>query len=242
MTYELRYYRDWVKKDGLVDFEVKDHETDLAVRAEKDLARETLKLVRRFRADIELYADAHPGFLEALTPTPEDAAAPDIVQAMIQAALVYGVGPMASVAGALAEFVGTELLRRTSQVVVENGGDVFLKMNRPVRLLLYSGETSPFGGKLLLKLDAPGEALGACTSSAHVGPSLSYGHADAVMAIAESAALADAAATAIGNRVKSPEDVTGALEQEQSRGLLRGVVITIGDTLGAFGEIELEEL
>ena len=242
MSYALRYYRDWVRKDGLVSFEVKYRETDLSVRARRELSDETLRLVRRFRAEIELYAEGHAGFLEAQSPWAEDAAAPAIVQSMIRASSLYGVGPMAAVAGAVAEYVGTELLHETPEVVVENGGDVFLRMDRPVRLLLYSGETSPFGGRLVLKLDAPGEVRGACTSSARVGPSVSYGEADAVMTIAESAVLADAAATAIGNRVRSPDDVTDILEAEKKRGLLRGVVVTVGRTFGAFGDVELEQI
>ena len=242
MRYVLRFYRDWVKRDDLTTFEVKLHQTDLSVRAHSDLTGETLRLVRRLRADIETYADEHPGFLEAMTAWEDDASAPPVVREMIRTTACYGVGPMAAVAGAVAEAAGRRLLEYTPEVIVENGGDVFLQMNRPVRLMLYSGEESPFGGRLVLKIDAPGQPRAACTSSAFIGPSLSRGWTDAVLIIADNAALADAAATAIGNRVKSPEDVHTALEEEKRRGLLRGVVITIGETFGAFGDVQLEEI
>jgi len=239
MEYRLRYYRDWVAKDDLATFEVKLRETDLSIRAHADLSDPALKLVRRLRADIEAYADAHPGFIEDLASRRDDPAAPDVVREMIRATALYGVGPMAAVAGAIAEAVGRELLKSSPEVIVENGGDVFLHMSRPVKLMLYSGEESPFNKRILLKLNAPGRATGVCTSSAKVGPSLSFGETDAVLTIADSAALADAAATAIGNRVRQAGDVP-EVRDEQARGLLRGCVITIGKTLGAFGEVEFE--
>jgi hypothetical protein len=242
VEYVLRFYREWVKQDDLVTFEVKLHETDLSIRAKSDLSKPALSLVRRVRGDIEIYAEKHPGFIEALAPWPEDPAAPAVVQDMIAASERYGVGPMAAVAGAVAEVVGRGLLAQTDEVIVENGGDVFLKMNRPALLMLYSGEASPFGGKLLIRIDAPGKARGVCTSSATIGHSLSFGATDAVVAVAESAALADAAATAIGNRVRTPADVAEALEAEKDRALLLGTVVTIGNTLGAFGDIEFEQV
>ena len=241
MDYTLRFYRDWVRRDDLVRFDVKLRETDLAIRAHADLRDDALACVRRVRAQITSYAETRPGFLETLTPWDDDPSAPRIVRDMLRASATYGVGPMAAVAGAIAEAVGRTLLTSSDEVIVENGGDVFLQMNRPARLLLYSGETSPFGGKLVVKVDAPGAPRGVCTSSAHVGPSLSHGAADAVLVVADNAALADAAATAIGNRVRSAEDVARALDDERRRGLLRGALITLGETFGAFGEIELEE-
>lgn len=242
MAYELRFYRDWVKADELTSFEVKLRETDLAIRAHSDLTAEASKRVKRVRRDLEIYAESRPGFFWAMTPRRVDPDSPDIVREMVESAALYGVGPMAAVAGAIAQAVGRELLKFSPEVIVENGGDVFLQMNRPTRLMLYSGEKSAFGGKLVVKIDAPGEPRGVCTSSARIGPSLSHGAADAVLAISDNAALADAAATAIGNRVKSPQDVPDVLEQEKSRGLLLGAVVTIGETFGAFGEVELEEL
>jgi len=239
MDYTLRFYRDWVKEDDLTTFRVKVGETDLSIRAHADLTDEALKFVKRLRTDIEVHAETHPGFLEALTPQVADAAAPAIVADMIRHSAAYGVGPMATVAGAMAQAVGRQLLRLTPEVIVENGGDVFLQMKRPVKLMLYSGEESPFAGDVVIAIDARGEARGVCTSSARVGPSLSLGQADAVLTIADDAALADAAATAVANRITRPEDVSVVLEEERVRGVLRGALVTIGHTLGAFGEVQL---
>jgi len=145
MDYSLRFYRDWVKQDGLVSFEVKLRETDLAIRAHSELSEVASDELRRIRTDIELYGELHPGFIEAMTPVSDDPSAPEVVREMMRCSTSYGVGPMAAVAGAVAEAVGRRLLEKSPEVVVENGGDVFLLMNRPVRLMLYSGEESPFG-------------------------------------------------------------------------------------------------
>jgi hypothetical protein len=241
MNYVLRFYRDWVKQDDLTTFEVKLRETDLQVRAHSDLRVEALQEVKRVRRDIEVYAETHPGFLHALSSWEDDPSAPEVVREMLRSTALYGVGPMAAVAGAVAEAVGRKLLEKSPEVIVENGGDIFLRMDRPVKLLLYSGEESPFNRRLVLRVDAPGECRGACTSSARVGPSLSFGETDAVLTVAANAALADAAATGMGNRILRAEDVSGVLEEEKSRGLLRGAVVTVGRTFGAFGEVQLEE-
>ena len=165
--------------------------------------------------------------------------APLIVRRMAEAGSKFGVGPMAAVAGAIAEAVGRELLGHSPQVSVENGGDIFIKMNELRRVTLYAGPGSPFSKKLGLMVDSSAEPVAVCTSSGTVGHSLSFGRADAVVAIADSAASADAAATAIANTIREPDDIQPALDRETERGELRGLLIAMGDKLGAWGEIQL---
>jgi len=143
------------------------------------------------------------------------------------------------VAGAIAEAVGRELLSESGQVIVENGGDLFVRLRRPARLGLYAGRDSPFTRRLNLLVDSSEQSLGICASSGTVGHSRSFGRADAVVAVAASAALADAAATAIGNKVRSPDDVERVVEEERVKGQLRALVIAIGKRIGAFGDVEL---
>ena len=89
----------------------------------------------------------------------------------------------------------------------------------------------------------PGQTpLGICTSSGKVGPSLSLGLADAAVVLAPSAALADAAATAVGNRVRSADDMEAALELGQSIRGVTGIVIITGDRMGARGDVKLAEI
>jgi ApbE superfamily uncharacterized protein (UPF0280 family) len=125
-------------------------------------------------------------------------------------------------------------------VIVENGGDVFFATDEPPVFGLYAGASSPFTGRVRF---VPTEmTCGAvCTSSGTVGHSLSFGRADAVAILAADAALSDAAATAICNSIRTPDDVQRAIDIERDRGLLDGGVIAIGDTLGAWGAVEIIE-
>jgi len=233
-----RFYRDWMKPEGLVRFDVRLWETDLVIFAGRDLTREALGRVVDLRNALESYAETHEGFYAALDPVEADAGAPEIVKRMCAAAVEWGVGPMASVAGAFAEMVGEALLAKSKEVIVENGGDIFLVTARPRVISIYAGEKSPFSGKLAVRVTPESGIRGVCTSSGTVGHSLSRGNADAVVAFARSAAYADAAATNIGNRIKVPADVEPAVGEERARGRLIALVVAIGEKMGAFGDIE----
>ena len=236
--YQPRTYRHWVKGDDLVDFRVAVKETDLYLRAASDLHRKAHRLVLKYRDGIEKYIARHPDFLTSLEPVEVGAPAPRIVRAMAEAASLCGVGPMAAVAGAIAEYVGKELLEFSPEIIVENGGDIYLKSLSWRTIGVFAGG-SPLTGKLGLDI-APGDTpLGICTSSGTVGHSLSFGKADAVIVLAGSATLADAAATAIGNRVSDVDDIEKGIEFAQGIGQIRGVVIIKDDRLGVWGEVKL---
>ena len=239
MTYEPRTYRDWVARSGLVSFNVALRESDLMIRATRDLSHQALDLLRRCRMEIERQIRRDPQFRTSLAPLPIPPDCASIVRRMLEAGAEWDVGPMAAVAGAVSDEVGRGLLRWTPEVIVENGGDIFCKMNRPIELGLYAGERSPFTGELKLRVDSSGKEIGICTSSGTVGPSLSFGSANAVVTLAPTACLADAAATAIGNRVTSDERVASVLAEEKVRGHLLGLLIARGAKIGAWGAIEL---
>ena len=239
MVYEIRFYRDWVQGTGLCSFEVTERASDLMVRAERDLEREARELLAVARAEIETEIARNPVFATSLAPVAMPPSPGAVVRAMIAAGRAYAVGPMAAVAGAVAQAVGQGLLQWSQEVIVENGGDIFLQMNRPVELGLYAGEDSPFSSTLRLRVEPEGKALGVCTSSGTVGHSLSFGRADAVVAVAADAALADAAATAIANRVQCGDDLERVLNEEKERGLLDGLLAIIGKQIGAFGALTL---
>jgi ApbE superfamily uncharacterized protein (UPF0280 family) len=239
--YQLRAYRHWIKDDDLVSFNVTVKETDLYIRAASNLETEALNAVMKHRKPLEAYIKRHPLFLHNLEPCSVEEDAPAIVVVMAQAARIAGVGPMAAVAGAIAEAVGKDLLAWTPEAIVENGGDIFMKISRARLIGVYAGE-SPFTGKIALEISPEETPLGVCTSSGTVGHSLSFGVADAVIALSHSAALADAAATAIGNRVKSIDDIDVAIEQAQAIDGLGGVVIIKGDRMGMWGKVKLASL
>jgi uncharacterized protein len=190
---------------------------------------------------LEAYIAAHPEFLTTLAPWPEDPFAPPVVREMIAAAKAAGVGPMAAVAGALAERVGRALAPLSDEIIVENGGDLFLKVASPAIISLFAGQ-SPLSHRVGLKIAPELSPLGVCTSSGTVGPSLSFGRADAACILAPNAALADAAASGLGNRVADAGALASALEWAVSVPGLLGAVVIVGDKLGAWGRVELTPL
>jgi len=236
--YEPRTYRHWIKGNDLISFNVAEKETDLYIRASRNLKRKAYKLVLKYRSILEKYIERNPSFLTSLEPLPVAEDAPHIVKIMSESAGKAGVGPMASVAGAIAEFVGNELSAHSPEIIVENGGDIYLKSLGKRIVGIYAGK-SPLTDKIGLEIDGEDTPLGVCTSSGTVGHSLSYGKADAVIVLSKSATLADAAATAIGNLIKQPSDIPRGIEFAKGIDGLKGVIIIQDDKLGLWGEVKI---
>ena len=239
--YQPRTYRDWGSGRRLVSYEVTLVETDLRLSTRRNLAAKARQSVRRQRGVIERHIAERPAFLTSLAPLPVPRDAPFLIRSMYRAARACGVGPMAAVAGAVAEAVGRDLLASSPEVIVENGGDIFLASQSPRTVAIYAGD-SAFSGQIGILVQATETPLGVCTSSGTVGHSLSFGRADAVVALAKDAALADAAATAIGNQVTDRAKIEHGLALAQGIKGLVGVVIVAGDGLGVWGRVELVEL
>jgi ApbE superfamily uncharacterized protein (UPF0280 family) len=233
-----RTYRRLTSIRNYSHFTVKISETDLYILADADLSDLAFQSALRCRVQIEEYIRIHPEFRTSLVPVSGDTLAPDIVKDMLKAAASAGVGPMASVAGAIAEHVGKDILKESSNVMVENGGDLFLNVNGNVLIGIFAGD-SPLSGKIAMSIEAKETPLGICTSSGTVGHSLSFGIADAVCIKSKSTALADAAATSVGNLIKRKSDVKKGLDRAMSIPGVLGVLIIVGDTLAVQGNMEL---
>ena len=241
MAYQPRTYRDSLKTDGLVSFTVVIKETDLFIAASHAAEDDARAAILNARYNIEQYIQHHPEFLSSLIPLPADEGAPDIVRDMLRASAAVGVGPMAAVAGAVAEHVGRKLLKQCDQVIVENGGDIFLLVKREITISVFAGN-SPLSNRIGIKIAGGSSPLGVCTSSGTVGPSLSFGTADAVTIVSPSASLADAAATAIGNLVKNSADIEKAIEAGKHFQDVSGILILKDDQMGVWGNINLVSL
>lgn len=213
-------------------------ETDICIIGERDLGREALGLIRKYRKEIEDYIGMDPAFKEALEPIEAKKSAPPIIERMIEAGRRSGVGPMAAIAGAVAEFVGRGLLRFSKDVIVENGGDIFIKSSKMRRFGVFAGK-SVLTGRLTFEIIASDTPLGICTSSGTVGHSLSLGKADAACVISKDTALADAAATATGNIVKSADDIERGISFAKSIQGVEGVIVIVGSKFGTWGKIKL---
>lgn len=238
--FEPRTYRTSFSPQDLVAFDVVVGETDLRILATADLSEAALASVRALRHDLETYIAGHPRFLTSFVPLPVEGGAPEVVRAMAQAAEVCGVGPMAAVAGAVAERVARALSERSPEVIVENGGDLYLIGTQPRTVALWAGDTPASG--IGVRIPASLLPVAVATSSGRIGHSTSLGRADAFMAVAHEGALADAAATAFANMVRSASDVAVAIERSQRVAGLLGAVATMDGAVGAWGALEVVPL
>jgi len=238
MQFEPRTYRRQVNPDALVTCEVVQAETDLQVSAACDCAAPAHDVVRELRGALERYIGTRPRFAESFVPVAVEDDAPEIVRAMASAASAAGVGPMAAVAGAVAERVAKRLLAYSADVIVENGGDIYLVGTQERRVLLVAG-SSPLSGRVAIALGEGDLPAAVCTSSGIIGHSVSLGIAHAATVVASDGALCDAVATGLGNRVHGPDDIEDALAYAHSVPGVRGAVVIVGDRIGAIGEVRL---
>ena len=239
--YQERRYRNLIDKSNFTSFQVSVKETDLYIRAYKDLREETREIVLRYRYQIEEYIKKTPEFQSTLVPIQVDPFAPKIVKTMMEVSRLTRVGPMAAVAGSISESVGRDLLELSKEVIVENGGDIFLKISKEARIGIHAG-ASPLSDKVGIKIDPADTPLGVSTSSGTVGHSLSFGRADAVTVISRSAPLADAAATSIGNIIQDAGDFDKGLELARRIEGIKGLLIIVGEKMVVWGDVELFQL
>lgn len=233
------YRRSVPSQAGWFSFSVGYRQSDLWIQADLDFRQKAETLLLEARLQVERYAEEHPVFLTSHQPLPEDPKAPELVRWMSSAGLAAGVGPMAAVAGAIARYVGEGMLGLgCKEVVVENGGDLYLRAQRELLVGLYAG-FSPLSGHLGLLIGPEEMPVGVATSSAKVGHSWSYGASDAACVVARDAALADAAATALGNRVREKPDMEPALEWVCSLEGVKGALVILGKSLAVKGNIRL---
>jgi hypothetical protein len=235
-----RSYRRLVRSHLLAQ-RVVVQQTDLGLYSLGPVAAAAKEAVIAQRAHLEAYIHSHPDFLHSLKPLPLDPLAPPIAGNMLRAGQTAQTGPMAAVAGALAEQVGRELLPLTDEIIVENGGDIFLYIGRPVTMAVFAGP-SPLSLKIGLRVTPESGVRAVCTSSGTVGHSLSFGRADAACVLSHDCALADAAATAVGNRVRTAGDIQTAIGWAQGIAGVAGVLIIVGEQMGAWGALEVVAL
>lgn len=236
--YRPRTYRDWVKHKDLVTFNVIVEESDCNISTLTNLESKARKFILKYRNILKKYISSHPLFLTTLEPFSVESDAPIIIKTMAEDARKASVGPMAAVAGAIAYFVGEELSRFSSEIIIENGGDIYLRSLKDRLLGIYAGG-SPLSGKIGLEIAAKDTPLGISTSSGTIGHSLSFGKADAVVILADTAVLSDAAATAIGNLIISPSDIPLGIERARNIAGVRGIVIIKGEDMGLWGNIKV---
>lgn len=166
---------------------------------------------------------------------------PEIINLMYECSDKVEIGPMASVAGTISELSLNYLIKLgTKTSIVENGGDIALINNKKIVCGIYSNNEI-LENKIGFKLKPNKKPLGICTSSAKIGHSISFGNAESVSVISNSASIADGLATKIANEVKGENDqeaIENALDIcESYKDLFKGVLIISGDSVGTIGKL-----
>jgi len=238
----FRAYRNQFSQQRFRSFGVNYKDTDLWIGVDPASFREEMKKaahskVVQLRSEMEAYLLNDPVFGQTFEPYRTEPNAPEIVRWMAEAANRAGVGPMAAVAGAFSEAVGRHLIEHfdIQELVVENGGDIFLKIESNLLMSVYAGN-SPLSEKIGIDIQASESPLGVCTSAGTVGPSVSLGKTDATMIICRNTALADALATTFGNLVQTPDDVSQVIQQTEKFPEILSAVIICQDKVGIRGQ------
>ena len=231
-------YRRSIAAADLFRSSVVVRETDLLVLSEREIGDLVRDIVLTQRDRLERYIAKNSSFLTALLPIPVPDTAPGIVRSMALAGRAAGVGPMAAVAGAICEMVAGELGDRVRELILENGGDLYLRSTRERIIGIFSGKRG-LGGHIGLRVTPERTPIGICTSSGRIGHSLSFGDASAATVLARSCALADAAATAVGNRVRGRDGVRQGLAAAREIPGVLGVVVLRDGQLGAWGDVDI---
>ncbi|MDO5846714.1 MAG: UPF0280 family protein [Methanocorpusculum sp.] len=183
------------------------------------------------RRDLEAYIASDPFFQLSYDPVTVREDAPEVVLRMAEAGFEAGVGPMAAVAAAIA-WAGAGAMKDSgaSFGLIDNGGDIAFFSDRPVSVGIHAG-SAPSSDKFAFVLPPQKTISGICTSSATVGPSVSFGICDAVVCFSENPAKADAWATSLCNRI-TPETFLEVLPRNSA---LTGVYAVAGDWIGKWG-------
>lgn len=240
--YEERFYRELVD-GGLSAWTVIEEESDLAIYTDffdDGVMEYTQDRIKKIRTSIQTAFQMNKEFEGTLEPLGITMGMPNVAKQMIRATQKAQVGPMAAVAGGVSQKLAEYLYLEYGfkNIIVENGGDLYIRTSEERHVLIYAGE-SPLSNKLKLIIKPEDSPIGICTSSGTVGHSLSFGKADAVVVLSKDTFLADAMATSIGNKVKSAQDIESAIEFGKSVEGILGLVVIIGDKIGMWGEMEV---
>jgi len=227
-----------MKKKNLYKRAFRHKESNCTIIADKEVAIETaISSIEHHRKQLEEYIKEHPRFLHSFEPVAVDNG-PKVVMLMAEASDKAGVGPMAAVAGVLADLAVEDMVNAGCEVaVVENGGEVSAISNQPIDIALAAGDV-PLSKEMGFRLkEFP---LGVATSSGLFSHAFSFGDAEAVTIFAVDAGVADAAATAVANLITG-DDVQSVIRLGIDRALgidgVKGVFVLYRGVVGKAGQV-----
>lgn len=232
--YERKSYRNRIRLDQLPSFEVEVRETNLFIQAQSDFGPKAKDSVFRYRYQIEEYLRQHPAFREASTPVQVLASAPEIIRYSDLASRATGVAPMSCMSGAIADFVGRDLLLDSADLAVSSGGDTFIRSSLPLDVYLYA-QGSPLHEKLVLSVPAFKRPFGLSTFVPGKG-------IHAVTVLSRSACCASAFARDIGVRLTRGEMASSVFDRARDYTDVGGFVLIAGEKIVVGGEMVLRSV
>ena len=224
------FYRRWSFK-----------ETNLLIKSDQKKALcAAIEAALEARRSIERFVSWYPEFRYSLEPLRLEPDGKRVIELMLRAGEIADVGPFASVAGAISQIASDAALEAGARsVLVENGGDISIAGNRGFLVGLYAG-SSKISAKIGFLLKPEDLPAGVCTSSGTVGPSISFGLADAATVVADEASVADAAATSVANEVRGADvelSIKRGLDRADEIPEVRGCLIARADRVGTTGKL-----
>jgi len=231
MNSVVRSYRE-----GLKGFNVTYKESDLFIVADESLKKKAYMILLKYRKIIEKHILENPEFVTSLKPLNfKNKNLSNILISMYKAGKIADVGPFASVAGAISEYVANDLKEYTDNVLIENGGDIFVSGNSDKIVQIYLKNYKNIG----IKIDKTMLPIAVCSSSSKIGHSLSFGNADLVVVLSQSGAVADAFATKICNELKEEHDIERILSVYKKNKIIKGCIIFFNKKIAGWGNFEL---
>jgi len=188
------------------------------------------------RKEIKKYIEKNPVFNDTLDPFICEKNSPDIIKKMCGSSEKFNIGPMSTVAGIIAEYSLKKMISLGARhAIVDNGGDIALVTNRPIKIGLYTGRK--YTGQFAFNILPQDQILGICTSSGKIGHSFSFGNTDSVTIFSRDVALADGAATAVANQINTGDEIEqGCKILDRVDGII-GATVVIDNKIGFWGKV-----
>ena len=229
-----KFYRKIVNYRLPYWIEIRYKFTDLFILSDKKLdENRILERIKKIYEEIQKYSMKRPLFISSLTPI-YDESPPLILEELFLYSKKTNLGPLAGIAGFfsknIAEFIKEEF--EPTNLIIENGGDIFLKRDEESKILIYAGN-STLSMRIGFRLEK-GE-YGIATSSKSVGHSLSFGNTDSLTVISSDPIISDFYSTYFGNRIRNEKDIEKTLEIVKDLKEIKGLIVILNNKIGIYG-------
>jgi uncharacterized protein len=231
-------YRNNVRTGGKYHWKITYKYSDLLLSSDKDIVRLIEEPIKEIYCYLRRCFKEDPSFLKSLSPVSIKPGYPEIIKKMCLLSAEFNVGPMAAVAGTVNEFLAEKLNKYCGNLIIENGGDLYLRSRKDLILGIYV-KNNYFKDGISIRIKAGNMPCGVCASSGTFGHSLSLGKCDLAVVLSKSAITADSAATAVANSISCKDDVLTSIEHFRNFRGINGLLLIKDDKIGLWGNIEL---